>query len=317
MKRIISFLFLFIIVNLAAVAQQDPQFSQNMFNHANINPGAVGAGEAIDISLLSRSQWVGFPGAPKTNVFGANMPFTFWGKNHGAGVEFMSDKSGYFDNVTVKLSYAFRTTCWNGNLGIGLSAGFFNYTLDPSKENGEKYLHAGGGAMIPTSEVSDLKLDLGFGLFYEDRNFYVGASATHLNRAEMKQEGSNVEHFFLERHYYLTAGYNIKTASPLVVLKPSFFFKSDPTGVIGGQLDANLNFVYKEKYWGGVSYRLNEGLVFILGTELATGLRLGYAFDLTTSKLTQGTYGSHEFYVGYSIAIKKKRNSGYKSIRYL
>ncbi|MCL3780135.1 type IX secretion system membrane protein PorP/SprF [Prolixibacteraceae bacterium JC049] len=316
MKRIFSFLFLFIIINLAATAQQDPQFSQNMFNHANINPGAVGAGEAVDISLISRIQWAGFPGAPKTNIFGANAPFSLWGAQHGAGVEFMSDQWGYFENVNVKLSYALRKEVGNGNLGVGFSLNFFNWAIDPSNKNGELFLPASDVA-IPSSKVSKMVTDIGFGVFYKDRNFYAGASVSHINRPAVKSQDGQSEMFFFERHYYLTAGYNIQMASPLFELKPSIFLKSDPTGVRGGQIDLNTNIVYDKKHWGGISYRLNEGFVLLLGTELANGLRLGYAFDITTSKLTAGTYGSHEFHIGYSIALQKKRKRKYKSIRYL
>lgn len=317
MKRIFSFLFLFIIINLAAIAQQDPQFSQNMFNHASVNPGAVGAKEAIDVSIISRTQWIGFPGAPKTNVFGANTPFSLFNAKHGAGIEFMSDQWGYFENVNVKLSYAFRKDVGRGNLGIGFSLNFFNFVLDPTNPNGDKFLPSGSDVMIPTSKVSELVTDFGAGVFYHNRKFYAGASVTHINRPAVKSQDTGVTTFFLERHYYLTAGYNIQTGSPLFELRPSIFLKSDPTGVRGGQVDVNMNIVYDKKSWGGISYRVNEGFVLLLGTELRNGLRLGYAFDITTSKLTLGTYGSHEFHVGYSFALQKKRKNRYKSIRYL
>ena len=38
-------------------AQQDPQFSQNMFNKLFTNPGYTGSSEGICGTLLYRNQW--------------------------------------------------------------------------------------------------------------------------------------------------------------------------------------------------------------------------------------------------------------------
>ena len=52
-----------------ALAQQDPQFSQNMFAKLAVNPGFAGANDAICATLLYRNQWTGFGGEPKTMLF--------------------------------------------------------------------------------------------------------------------------------------------------------------------------------------------------------------------------------------------------------
>ena len=74
MKRILPLIVLSIL-SVSAVAQQDPQFSQNMFNKLYVNPAFAGSSEAICLHALYRSQWVGFgDGTPKTFVFGADAP---------------------------------------------------------------------------------------------------------------------------------------------------------------------------------------------------------------------------------------------------
>ena len=65
MKRTILSLSFLLIPGLV-FSQQDPQFSQNMFNKLANNPGYAGSNQAICVTMLHRSQWMGFEGAPKT-----------------------------------------------------------------------------------------------------------------------------------------------------------------------------------------------------------------------------------------------------------
>ena len=59
---------------LKVSAQQDPQFSQNMFTKLCVNPGFAGSNDAICGTLLYRNQWTGFGGEPKTMLLTADMP---------------------------------------------------------------------------------------------------------------------------------------------------------------------------------------------------------------------------------------------------
>ncbi len=109
-------------------------------------------------------------------------------------------------------------------------------------------------------------------------------------------------------------GYNIKLSDPLFQLRPSFLFKSDPAS---WQLDLNANVVYDDKFWGGISYRVQDAVALLMGLELFNGLRIGYSFDLAISTVRRNSLGSHEFFVSYSINVVKSRNQKYKSIRFL
>ena len=58
MKRLLVSAVL-VVSGFAAVAQQDAQFSQNMFNKLSVNPGVAGENGGICGMLLHRSQWFG------------------------------------------------------------------------------------------------------------------------------------------------------------------------------------------------------------------------------------------------------------------
>jgi len=54
--------------------QQDPQFTQYMYNTMSVNPAFAGNNGHLTALLLHRSQWVGVNGAPNTQVLAVDTP---------------------------------------------------------------------------------------------------------------------------------------------------------------------------------------------------------------------------------------------------
>jgi len=316
MKKIFSFLYLVIIVKLAAFSQQDPQFTNNMFYKLGVNPGYAGAEGTISGIILNRYQWVGFEGAPKTLVFSAEAAINAFGSPGGIGLNVVSDELGFEKNTQINANYAYSKTLGIGKLGIGLSLGLFNKSINGEWEVPEDnlgiYTQPGSDPAIPQGEVSQMALDAGLGLYLSSNQYYLGASVTHINQASIKF--SDLASTYLVRHYYLMGGYNIKLSDPLFELRPSFLFKSD---LASWQLDLNANIVFNKRFWGGITYRVQDAIALLMGMEMENGLRFGYSFDLTTSALAHYGYGSHEIFVSYSLDLERNRNQKYKSIRFL
>ena len=143
-------------------------------------------------------------------------------------------------------------------------------------------------------------------------NYYAGFSATHINQPAIKYD--DLISTYLSRHYYFSGGYNIKLVNPLFELWPSVLFKTD---LAAWQLDVNTNIIYDKRFWGGISYRINDAVALLLGMELFNGLKLGYSFDLVTSSIGYYGFASHEIFVSYSIDLERDRNKKYKSVRFL
>jgi len=91
-------------------------------------------------------------------------------------------------------------------------------------------------------------------------------------------------------------------------------FKSD---LAFYQLDLNTNVVFNKRFWGGITYRIQDAVALLMGMEMENGLCFGYSFDLTTSKMAAYGYGSHEIFISYSLDLERNRNQKYKSIRFL
>ena len=129
MVRRFTLLITAIVLFTSSYAQQDPQYSFNMFNHMSINPGFAGSNGAICANGIYRNQWIGFEGSPTTMVFNANMPIK--AISSGAGISVTSDGQGFEKSVNLKLSYAYMLNLDDaGSLGIGLSVGMLNRSID-------------------------------------------------------------------------------------------------------------------------------------------------------------------------------------------
>ncbi|HPD28143.1 MAG TPA: type IX secretion system membrane protein PorP/SprF, partial [Paludibacteraceae bacterium] len=84
------------------------------------------------------------------------------------------------------------------------------------------------------------------------------------------------------------------------------------------QMNVNLLLDYKEKYWGGLSYRIQDAVSFILGIKVLNGLSIGYAYDLPASKIITASHGSHELFLSYEFGLSfGKKDKKYKSVRIL
>ena len=313
MKKLkIAFLFLIVLFK-AGIAQQDPLSSHYMFNTMTYNPGVSGTSGMICATAVSRQQWVGFKGAPSTNVFNINAPVTLFGINSGVGLIVESDKTGFDKDISLSGTYSYLMDLGQGKMGIGFSAGILNKALNPEWQipSGESHVPAANDPLIPENDESYVAFDAGLGAYYSTEKYYAGISVTHINQPKIKYSKSLT---YVSRHYYLTAGYVIQLPNPALELLPSFFFFSD--GKVA-QIAVNSLVRYNKKAWGGVSYRAGDALTGMIGIELFNGIRLGYAYDFPMSDIRKSTTGSHEFMVNYCFDLSLgKSPMKYKSIRF-
>jgi type IX secretion system PorP/SprF family membrane protein len=305
MKRIIPIVALSII-SVSAFAQQDPQFSQNMFNKLYVNPAFAGASEAICLHALYRAQWVNFDGAPKTFVFGADAPL--FDNKVGVGLSVSSDDIGFENTLQGKLAGAYHFQIGSGKLGVGLDVDFLQHSIDG------KFIPPDGTTIIdpaiPQASVNGTAFDMGGGLYFHSEKLYIGASATHLLESQVDLDKFKKE---FKRHYYGMIGYSFDL-SPSLALKPSFFVKNVTDNTT---MDFNLNLHINNRFWIGGSYRTEDAIVAMLGLNITDKLRLGYSYDITTSDIKTYSDGTHEIMLGYCFTTKKKIPTIIRNVRFL
>jgi type IX secretion system PorP/SprF family membrane protein len=309
MKKLLLSAILVISLSATSFAQQDPQFSQNMFNKLYTNPAYAGSNDGICGTLIYRDQWSGFEGNPSTGLFSIDAPINFL--HGGLGLTILAtDELGFESTFGAKLAYAFRFNIGQGNLAIGADIGLLQKSLDGDwkYDRGPSNID---DPLVPTSGVSgNTYTDLGAGIYYNSDKLYVGASMAHLLESEIDYGDFTTT---MARHIYASAGYRFEF-SPALSLTPSFHLKNvaDQT-----QLDINANLHINNRFWIGGSYRLEDAIVLMAGLNITPNLRLGYSYDMTTSDLKDYSNGSHEIMLGYCYKIKKKITPIIRNVRFM
>jgi len=313
--RSILLVFVFITFSSGLKAQQDPQFTHNMFNNAFVNPGSYGLSDGITVTGIFREQWLGFKDynnekvAPQTLLVTADSPIRFL--HGGVGLGIAQDKEAQIKNMLVKLGYSYHLNLGNAKLGIGLNANFNNKSIDKDKLNP---VDEGDPVIVALSADGVMITDMSLGVFLQKPRYYVAFSSTQILETEKSSgETEGVAFYKNKRHYYLTGGHDITLpAFQGYVFTPSVFLKSDMNTF---QADINLMARYNNKIWGGLSYRISDAISLMIGMAYKD-LEIGYSYDIPTSQIA--ATGSHEIMARYRFKLERdKTRTGYRNTRYL
>ena len=296
-------------------AQVDNQYTQYYMVPGYYNPSAIGNTDYIHITLGSRAQWVGIKHAPLSFVGLADMPFKFLNKRFATGVSINQTSMGLYSGLNASAQLAYKHRLFGGTLSGGFQVGLVN-----EKFKGSEIIEIGGEEAddaIPKTDVSGNALDLGVGLHYQHKYWWVGISATHLTEpsVEMKAEGNEEDLYIFEagRTYYFMAGGNIPIKNTLFELQPSVFVKTDFNLF---QAEATMRVRYNKFITGGVAYRHNDAVSLVAGVEIKNFV-VGYSYDYPISDISKATSGSHEVFVNYNVKLNlgEKNKNKHKSIR--
>lgn len=318
MKRLLLILVICVFA-FESNAQQDPQFTQNMFNRLAVNPGFAGSnGSSICGTLLAREQWLGFEGNPRTNVFSADGGFRILRQKHqlGAGLTVIQDEIGPIQSLNAKIALSYHKRINQGILSIGLEGGIFNQSIKADWRTSSGNFDGTEDIAIPNSEAGSTTLDIGGGLYYYTQKMYVGLSSTHLNQPTISEKADATSSYTFQqvRHYYIMAGYDYDLNADFT-LQPSIFAKTD---AVSTQVDINTNVLYKKQFWGGLSYRVGDAVSFLAGVYATPQLKIGIAYDYNISELSDYNDGSLEFMINYCYPIiREPKIQRYKSVRFL
>ena len=290
---ILAILLLVIGVSEAS-AQQDPLYSQYVFNPLAVNAAYAGSEGHLTATALSRHQWVGFDGAPSTQSLVVHAPLRK--EEIGLGLSLVNDKLGPVSQLTMQgdFSYTMKVT-GSANLSLGLKAGgsllqadWADVALDQS--NDAAFTQGSSSLFLP---------NFGFGAYYKHRKYYVGASLPKLMRNDLSGAGGKpVENAGEIRHFFLMGGYKhvIREGTEL---HPSIMLrkvKNAPTS-----LDISMNALLSEKFWVGIMYRWKNALGANVQYYINQQFRIGYAYDLTTTTLGQYNGGTHEIMLRFDL----------------
>lgn len=296
-----SFIKFFTIVSIAffsiqAHAQQDPQYTQYMYNMSMINPAyAVDEPGQLNTGLLYRSQWAGMEGAPETVNFFAHTPLT---DRVEAGISVVHDEIGDIvkeNNIFADVAYVLPVSPAT-KLSFGVKAGmtFFDADLTSLRTTDE-------GSDPALQNISEAFPNFGVGAYFFADNYYLGLSAPNIFTSKHLENETGIAGLAEENiHYFLTGGY-VFDLNPDLKLKPAFMVR----GVEGAPLsvDVSANVLLHERIEAGLGYRLGDAVTGLVNFRVTPELRIGYAYDYTTNNLGDFNDGTHEIMVLFDLGL--------------
>lgn len=287
-----------VLFSAATYAQQDPLFTQYIYNKLEFNPGYAGSGGRFAMDLISRFQWTGIPGAPRTITFTAQTPLR--NRHLGVGLYAYRDELGPTVDYGAMASFAYRILFATTKLCFGLQAGFKHMDIDWNALNPKD-----PGDVELTSNVHNRAVpDVDFGIYYYGNRFYTGLSVKHLLENQIvvsdAPPGGSDSFTRLLRSYYALAGGAIPL-SDNVVMMPSFLGKYVANAPF--QADFNLSFLLGRLLTLGASYRTGDALGLLMGINIGRGFSFGYSYDLWFNSLKAYNKGSHEIRISYEFDL--------------
>lgn len=287
-----------------ATGQHTPLTSQYLFNGLVINPAYAGSRDALAANLTYRHQWVGFDGAPVTQMMSIHAPLGR--RKLGVGILVYNDRIGVSQESGVFTNYAYRIRFRRGKLCLGIGAGM---TMLRSQWT-TLALQEVADQSFANDTRSAIRPNFSTGAFYYTKKWFVGASMPFLilNRYDAGTEGWTFSDTKADLEPMLTGGHVFELNRD-IKLKPTTLLRYRiATGL---QADLSANLILKDKVWIGASYRTEDAFIASLEVFPTPQWRLGYAYDLGLSSLLPYHNGSHELMVqyefGYRIRVKDPR----------
>ena len=297
----------------ALCAQQDPQFTQYMFNNFNYNPAFAGTEGVTKITFMHRTQWLGYSptyddgGAPTTQIVSGHTPVALL--RGGVGGYFVNDNLGAVSNLEIQGSYAYYVNVKNGRLSLGVRAGMISQTVDFAKF---RAIDPSDPLLAKKGKESQMRPDFAVGAALRKENYYVGIGVNHLNQASydfgLTQQNKLKQHMYLTGAYFYDMNFDVRIQ----------FVGLVKTDLVKTSFDVGVLAYLKNTMWGGLSFRQSDALSLILGYSFLQdkALKVGYSLDYVVNDQDAKEATSHEFMISYSLPVSSSRKKVIRTPRF-
>lgn len=293
------------MLTLKPAMAQDPEFTQFYANPLYLNPALTGSTICPRISLNYRNQWPGIAGTYITTS--ASFDRFVYKIKSGLGLLFTNDRAGQgtlnTTNISALYSYQWRPAR-DISVNVGFKATYGQKSLDWSKLTFGDQIDIHRGPVIPTNETPGLSkksfVDFSAGVVVFTKRYFVGFAADHLTQPD---EGL-IGYSQLPVKYTAHAGAVIPigpkdeetSISPNILYQKQQDFQQINLGV----------YVNKGAFVGGLWYRNSDSFIVLVGFQHGI-FKIGYSYDVTVSRLTNASAGSHELSLGLQFNCKKPK----------
>jgi len=301
--NLLALVVLLMLLPFVGKAQQDPVFTQYLNNVLTVQPAYAGSQGTLNVTALSRQQWVGFDGAPSTNTLTVQAPLNSY--NVGLGVSIMNDSWGPVKQNGIYFDYAYRVRANRYRsrqyISFGLEAGFNLYEarltgLQINDPNDPVFAQDINYKFLP---------NFGVGVMWHGDRFFLGISVPKILRNNIQKETTDLSQKEV-LHFYLMGAqvFNVSRYGTLK-FKPSFLVRYAENSPISA--DVSAQFLLSDKVWVGATYRYQNSFGGLLQFYINPQLKIGYAYDMTTMSEAHYNAGTHEFMVSYDFDLGRRR----------
>jgi len=280
-NKIIATAFFVLLFIGGAMAQQEAQYTNFMFNKLPLNPAYAGSKEVACVSALHRSQWVNIEGAPTTQTINFHTPL--FNQRVGFGLGILHDKLGITNNWRGNISYSYRPKIGKGHLGIGVTGSVISHNYEGHRANTVDPNDAG----VHYNDISRYYPNFGAGLYYNTNTLYAGISIPSLLKQEIDYseqgiEDSNYYSYKDRRHLYMMFG------APF-------------------DMDINAMFLFLDAFGLGATWRMGDSVDFLAYFQAAEQFRIGLGYDYSLTELQDYNNGTYELMMEYCFRNRNKK----------
>lgn len=320
-------ILLILTVYINGYAQQQPHYTQYIMNTFIVNPAVAGIENYWDVRASHRHQWAGLNGSPVTTYLTVHGPLrksdfphssptgfdpqgenprgkAYW-KDYeapeahaGVGLTVINDRTGPLSRFSVAGTYAHHIgIAPRTALSAGISVGMQSISLDARKLNLQD---PNDPAIGGYGQLNRWKPDISAGLWLYSADYFAGISAQNIVPFDIKFDNDRITADSVKRgkllpHLFFTTGYRLWLNEDLTLL-PSVMVRYMSS--IPVSFDVNAKVQYRDRVWGGASYRINDGFAAMLGVNINATFNIGYSYDYTASSLNNVSRGTHEIMIG-------------------
>ena len=318
MKIQIITIFCLLIAHMTA-AQQEDQFTMFMQNKIGLNPAYAGVEDGAIITSIVRNQWLGFEGAPKTQLVNVSLPQL--GGKVGLGGSIMHHTIGFTERYSAEIGYSYPLDVLAGELRLGIQTSVRYIISNFNQAEGTQPIDI--DPSVPLGFKSKYVPNFGAGIYFSSDNVYLGFSVPRLlsNNIDFSDETVVITKEVL--HAYLMGGSEFKL-NENIKMNVNVLLKY----VDGAPFDAdvNINVNFMETFTVGGGYRLGgseevglgESVSALMGIGIGENIDFGFAYDFTLSELKQYNSGSIEGFIIYKFGgdsgggdLENPRNPGF------
>ena len=293
-----SFIILLVLVSATVFSQQLPIYTMQELVRPGVNPAYTGLDGIYDMVLLTRQQWVGIEGAPRSFYLASNVPLR--SRRAGVGFVVQNQSSGPYMQSEFFLNYSYTVNISEtSTLSFGLRGGFNSYRIIVS----DLRVIDQGDYLFENDVKNLIRLNFGTGVHYTVRNYFVDFSIPLLLRNEFSSEKTDKENKG-DRIFNIQTGaaYQVMEGFALRPALAVWFAKGTPP-----LIDIRLSTEIQDVVVFGLAYRVSGSFGGYFTFNILDNLLLGYAYELPLAYDYHLSSGTHEIVLGLDFQLFNKK----------